>query len=168
MERIKGVRQKTGSGQYPSFVPFGTDGEFVEMTSELNLEYELKLGPKHAAQITEDEENEITYVVQEYAAPEEASNEGGQYNNLSYYRTKTKISSPNRELAPDIVLSDLVEMNLYWISRVNGVETVKFIKGKETQILTVTVVAPVGDQPGVYRTDVEERYYTTERDVDPE
>ena len=58
-------------------------------------------------------------------------------------------------------------MNLYWISRVNGVETAKFIKGKETQILTVTVVAPVGDQPGVYRTDVEERYYTTERDVDP-
>ena len=143
MERIKGVRQKTGSGQYSSFVPFGTDGEFVEMSSELNLEYELKLGPKHAAQIIEDEENDITY------------------------RTKTKISAPNRTIIPDVsVLTDLVEMNLYWISRVNGVETEKFIKGKETQILTITVVPPEGDQPGVYRTDIEERYYTTERDVD--
>lgn len=167
MERIKGVRQKTGSGQYSSFVPFGTDGEFVEMSSELNLEYELKLGPKHAAQIIEDEENDITYIIQEYAAPEEAFNKGSQYNNLSFYRTKTKISAPNRTIIPDVsVLTDLVEMNLYWISRVNGVETEKFIKGKETQILTITVVPPEGDQPGVYRTDIEERYYTTERDVD--
>ena len=62
MERIKGIRQKIGSGQYSSFVPFGTDGQFIEMISELNLEYELKLGTKHLAKIDEDEETNTTTI----------------------------------------------------------------------------------------------------------
>ena len=61
MERIKGIRQKTGAGQYSNFVPFGSDGQLIDMASELNLEYELKLGPRHITKIinTDNSDNEI-------------------------------------------------------------------------------------------------------------
>lgn len=175
MERIKGVRQKTGSGQYSSFVPFGTDGEFVEMISELNLEYELKLGTKHLAQIDEDEENKTTTIIENYATPTESS-----ASNSSFYRVSTKISVPNpehsRTTRPDdegvqktAIITDNIQSQLYWVTRVNGVETQKFIIGKETLILEVTLVDPVPGTdtepgiPGVYRTLVEETYFNSER-----
>jgi len=172
MERIKGVRQKTGSGQYPSFVPFGTDGQYIDMISELNLEYELKLGTKHLAKIDEDEEANTTTIVENYATPDESS-----AANSSFYRASTKISSPNRQTTrPDdegnpktAVITDQVEAQLYWVKRVNNVETTQFIIGKQAQIIEVTLVEPTPateTEPatlGAYRTLVEEVYFNEER-----
>ena len=168
MERIKGIRQKTGSGQYSSFIPFGTDGQFIEMISELNLEYELKLGTKHLAKIDEDEETNTTTVVENYATPTESS-----ASNSSFYRVSTKITSPNQQTTrPDdqgnsrpAVITDQVEAQLYWVERVNNVETETFIIGKQTQIIEVTLIDPdpETDSLGVYRTLIEEIYFNEER-----
>ena len=179
-ERTKGIRQKDANGGYGPIVPFGTDGQFVDMNSELNLEYELKLGTKHVARIDEDETTKTTTIVENYATPAESS-----AANSSFYRVSTKITSPNtpttdpyydEEGQPHAaVLSNEIKAQLYWVVRANSVETQKFIIGKETRILLVTMVEPippvpatddtpaVPGVPGVYRTVIEEEYFTTEQ-----
>ena len=53
MSKIKGLRQKTGANTYSALVPFGTDGNLVDMFSDLTLEEELKLGGNHISSIDE-------------------------------------------------------------------------------------------------------------------
>jgi len=54
MNRIKGLRKKTGTSSYGNLVPFGTDGILVDMLSGLDNEEELKLGGNHNVSITTD------------------------------------------------------------------------------------------------------------------
>lgn len=54
MNRIKGLRKKTGTSSYGNLVPFGTDGILVDMLSGLNNEEELKLGGNHSVTVTTD------------------------------------------------------------------------------------------------------------------
>jgi len=53
VKTIKGSRQKNTTGGYADYIPFGADGEYVDMLSGLNLERELKLGGDHLTSITE-------------------------------------------------------------------------------------------------------------------
>lgn len=52
MDRIKGLHEKQGSS-YSAFMPFGTDGQLVDMASGLNLEYEVKIGTPHYVSIND-------------------------------------------------------------------------------------------------------------------
>lgn len=47
MNRIKSIRQKNSGGSFNAPIPFGTDGNLVDMASGLNNEQELKLGGNH-------------------------------------------------------------------------------------------------------------------------
>lgn len=82
VKTIKGSRQKnaTGSG-YADYIPFGADGEYVDMLSGLNLERELKLGGDHLASIVE--QNGVTVITQKYA---------DTTANNKYYKVITTIS----------------------------------------------------------------------------
>lgn len=64
-QRTKGMRQKTGTNEYDVFVPFGSDGKYIDMDSSLDLEEELKLGGSHYVTINEDEN--ITSIIENYA-----------------------------------------------------------------------------------------------------
>lgn len=64
MDRIKGLRQKQANGTFASLVPFGTDGNLVDMSSGLNNEEELKLGGNHEVSIVTN--NDVTTVTELY------------------------------------------------------------------------------------------------------
>lgn len=81
VKTIKGSRQKNTTGDYADYIPFGADGEYVDMLSGLNLERELKLGGDHLASIVE--QNGVTTITQKYA-DENSSNK--------YYKVITTIS----------------------------------------------------------------------------
>ena len=59
VKTIKGSRQKNSTGNYADYIPFGADGEYIDMLSGLNLERELKLGGDHLTSITEQNGNII-------------------------------------------------------------------------------------------------------------
>nr|DAU32078.1 MAG TPA: hypothetical protein [Caudoviricetes sp.] len=42
--RLKGLKQKKNGGLYSDFIPFGTDGKYIDMLDGLDLEQQLKLG----------------------------------------------------------------------------------------------------------------------------
>ena len=149
MDRTKGLRQKI-NGQYSTFIPFGTDGELVDMLSELNLEHELKIGPKHVANITEESDT-VTTIVEFYATPQEA-----RTPYTSFYTVKTKVDSttwnPSDTDIPDepipvpgpeehIVISNKIDTQLYR-STVNDTDPITmtdvFLKRKHTEIWTTT------------------------------
>ena len=81
VKTIKGSRQKNTTGGYADYIPFGADGEYVDMLSGLNLERELKLGGDHLTSITE--QNGITVITQKYADSESTG---------KYYKVITTIS----------------------------------------------------------------------------
>ena len=166
MKRIKGVRQKQ-SGGYPTFVPLGTDGQFIDMISDLNLEYELKLGVKHVAEIKERKDlgENITEIIEHYATPQEAAQPGSFYSVL--------ITIDGTGYDPGIenqYVTAIVESKLYW--RTNGSNinvnpndyTQKFIKGKHTEIWEITVPSIVEGEETYYNYDIKETYIDIEED----
>lgn len=106
---IKGERQKTGSNSFSDYLPFGVDGEYVDMLSGLTLERELKLGQDHAVNIIQNDDESIT-IVEDYATP----------SALKFYRVKTNINTN----------ADSITQRLYWVE--NGQETLK--KSKQISI----------------------------------
>ena len=56
VQTIKGSRKKIGASSYDVFIPFGTDGSYVDMLSGLSLERELKLGGDHGTSVLENED----------------------------------------------------------------------------------------------------------------
>lgn len=95
---IKGTRQKNSSGSYSNFIPFGTDGEYVDMLDGLSLERQLKLG---GPCVTSFQQNNNGYIITE------------KYGNASattdYYEVVTTVTDTN-----DGSISKLVCI-LYWI-----------------------------------------------------
>lgn len=63
-ERIKQIRKKKSNG-YSSY-PIGSDGQYVDMSSGLDLEEELKLGGNHQVEIVENKEENKTQIVEYY------------------------------------------------------------------------------------------------------
>lgn len=63
-KRIKQLRQKTFNNDF-LHIPFGADGNFIDMFSGLDLEEELKIGGNHYVQINSDEFN--TQVTEYYS-----------------------------------------------------------------------------------------------------
>ena len=53
--RLKGLKQKKNGGLYSDFIPFGTDGKYIDMLDGLDLEQQLKLGT--ISQVTFGTEN---------------------------------------------------------------------------------------------------------------
>lgn len=157
MERIKGLRQKRSDSEYFPFMPFGTDGQYIDMISELNLEYELKLGPKHIASIENYIDSEtgliddnITIIVENYATPSEVATPG-----KSYYQVRTEIDASGQSTEQEeTYIAAVITATLYWMS--NSYEdatdvTEKLIKGKSTTIYATEKE----DAGGVGYTDYE-------------
>ena len=66
MNRIKGLKQKQGNNSFSDLIPFGTDGNLVDMSSGLNIEEELKLGGNHDVSISSDPSTQRTTVTEFY------------------------------------------------------------------------------------------------------
>lgn len=81
VKTIKGSRQKNTTGDYADYIPFGADGEYIDMLSGLNLERELKLGGDHLTSIVE--QDGVTTITQKYADDESTG---------KYYKVITTIS----------------------------------------------------------------------------
>ena len=63
-ERIKGLHIKDSPNSYSNLIPFGSEGELIDMLSTLDLEQELKIGGNHYIEIKE--ENDETIVKEWY------------------------------------------------------------------------------------------------------
>lgn len=98
VETIKGARQKTADNTYSRFLPFGTDGEYIDMMSGLDLEKELKLGGDHLSSI-EEYSNGTTKITEKYAKEEDTQN---------YYQVETTIEESS--------LGTRITSELYWIT----------------------------------------------------
>lgn len=88
MDRIKGIRQKTGQNTYAPLVPFGTDAILVDFLSGLDLEQQLKIGGNHTTSIIENNENQTTVTEKYY-------NQNGVANANVTYTVKTVIIQNN-------------------------------------------------------------------------
>lgn len=84
IERIKGIREKN-SGSYNSLVPFGTDGNLVDMASGLDLEEQFKLGGDHSTTIDTDA-NGVVNIIENYATSAVMGD-----STKSYYQVSTRI-----------------------------------------------------------------------------
>lgn len=65
-ERIKGLHVKIGSQSYSPLMPFGSDGQLIDMISSLDLEQELKLGGNHYVELEEDDDNDVLIIKEWY------------------------------------------------------------------------------------------------------
>ena len=101
MDRIKGIRQKTGADSYSALVPFGADAEFIDFLSGLDLEQQLKIGGNHVTKITENSDTQTTIVEKYY-------NENGSSNDsdIEYTIVTIIVQNPNNS-------SVTVTMSLY-------------------------------------------------------
>ena len=128
VQTIKGSRQKITDGNpsnYGQYIPFGADGEYVDMLSGLNLERELKLGGDHLASIIQGP-NGSTIITQKYATDEATG---------TYYKVITTISEDGSVTT--------ITSQLYWVNSL-GAETLKNTKtitidqsGNQTEIQEV-------------------------------
>lgn len=58
-ERIKGLHIKQENNEYSNLIPFGTEGQLIDMISTLDLEEEIKLGGNHYAELKETDEQTV-------------------------------------------------------------------------------------------------------------
>lgn len=79
-KRVKGYRKKAETG-YEAFIPFGSDGEFIDILSGLNLEEEMRLGGRRNVSFSEND-NTITVTETYYNA-----------DGTQIYRVVTTLSS---------------------------------------------------------------------------
>lgn len=100
IKTIKGARQKNSGGSYSQFLPFGTNGEYIDMMSGLDLEKELKLGGDHISSI-EEGPNGVTIIKEKYAKENVTQN---------YYEVRTRIEETAIETR---ITSDLVWVENY-------------------------------------------------------
>lgn len=124
VQTIKGSRQKTATG-YSDYIPFGADGEYIDMLSGLNLERELKLGGDHSASIGQDSQGN-TVITQKYADEETTG---------AYYKVITTIEEG--------IGATTITSQLHWINS-QGNDTLKNTKtitieedGEQTEITEV-------------------------------
>lgn len=108
VKTIKGSRQKNTTGGYADYIPFGADGEYVDMLSGLNLERELKLGGDHLTSITE--QDGVTVITQKYADNESTG---------KYYKVITTISEG--------VTGTTITSELHWLDNA-GTDVLKNTK----------------------------------------
>lgn len=108
VKTIKGSRQKNTTGGYADYIPFGADGEYVDMLSGLNLERELKLGGDHLTSIIE--QNGVTVITQKYADSESVG---------KYYKVITTISEG--------VTGTTITSELHWLDN-TGTDVLKNTK----------------------------------------
>ena len=156
MNVMKGIRQKV-NGQYNTMVPFGADGQFIDMFSDLNLEYELKVGPRHLAAI-EATSDTLTTVIENYATPDQVTTPNEQF-----YRVKTEIDSEGELIDDHTIITDIITASLYWVTVVDGTEDndiEKLLKVKQSTITEITVDPDPGDEEGETKInyDIQEVY----------
>lgn len=97
VKTIKGTRQKIATGSYADYVPFGADGEYIDMMSGLDLEKELKLGGDHLTSIVQ--RNGQTIVTEKYAKNSVTTN---------FYKVVTTIVESNG--------TTTITSILYWVN----------------------------------------------------
>lgn len=89
LNRIKGLHIKEGPNSYTDLIPFGSNGELIDMVSTLDLEEELKIGGNHYFEISEDE-NDIT-IIKEWYLTQPKGNEDN-LNQICRYTVITAFS----------------------------------------------------------------------------
>ena len=152
MEVIKGIRQK-GTNSYKPKVPFGADGQFIDMFSDLNLEYELKIGPKHVAAI-EATSDTVTTVIEDYATPTESLTPGAEF-----YRTKTVIDGTGELIDDHTVITAVITARLYWVTVVDGTnDNEKLLKTKQSTITEITIDPTEPGGSSITNYDIQEVY----------
>ena len=102
IDRMKGLREKTGSAIYANLIPFGTDGKLVDMLSGLDLEEELMVGGNHYVSIQETSDTE-TAIVETYA--KKADVEAGTATDYHVVTTTITTDSVTDDVIISIVLS---------------------------------------------------------------
>lgn len=103
MKTIKGIRQKQSSESYSPLVPIGSEGKYIEMNSNLNLENELKLGTNHYVIIEEGE----------YEVPEQSELIIAQNRIIEYYTTEEKIEDFPYYKVITYIAEDLNKTDIY-------------------------------------------------------
>lgn len=103
MKIIKGIRQKQSSESYSSLVPIGSEGKYIEMNSNLNLENELKLGTDHFVIVEEGE----------YEVPEQVETIIAQNRITEYYTTEEKIENFPYYKTITYIVEDLNKTDIY-------------------------------------------------------
>ena len=111
---IKGTRQKTGNNTYGQFFPFGTDGQYIDMASGLDLEKELKLGGDHYVSVQELANNE-TKITENYTTIN---------NNVDFYQVETSIKQTNQG-------TTLIKCQLYWVTDASSGDLGRILKKKK-------------------------------------
>lgn len=125
VQTIKGSRQKLSTGSYSDFIPFGADGEYIDMLSGLNLERQLKLGGDHSAVIGQDA-NGNTVITQKYADAETTG---------AYYRVITTIA--------EAAAATTITSQLHWVNNqgndiLKNTKTITIVEdGEETDVTEV-------------------------------
>ena len=155
MNVMKGIRQKNG-GTYNPMVPFGADGQFIDMFSDLNLEYELKVGPRHLAAI-ETVSDTITDVIENYATPTDVTTP-----NAEFYRVKTRIDGTGEIIDPSTVITAVITAQLYWVKVVSVnpelEEEETLLKTKQSTITEITIEPEEEGDPTIVNYNIEEVY----------
>lgn len=110
VQTIKGSRQKSADGNsYGRYIPFGADGEYVDMLSGLTLERQLKLGGDHITTISTNQQGQ-TVITQKYADSESLN---------SFYNVVTTIGKSGN--------ATVITSQLHWIDN-QGNDTLKNTK----------------------------------------
>ena len=110
VQTIKGTRQKNVTGDaYGQYIPFGADGEYVDMLSGLTLERQLKLGGDHTTTISTNQQGQ-TVITQKYADSEVLN---------SFYKVVTTIGKSGN--------ATTITSQLHWINN-QGNDTLKNTK----------------------------------------
>lgn len=125
MYTIKGTKKKI-NGAYGDLIPFGADGQNIDMLSGLNLEKELKLGGDHSVSISKDSTTGNTIVTEEYK----------KTGDVSYYKVITEIGKNQNN-------DTVIETEIFWVE--NSTDN---FKKRKTTIISVdqtgaTVVSEV-------------------------
>lgn len=113
VQTIKGTRQKINAGSYADYIPFGADGEYIDMMSGLDLEKELRLGGDHITSIVQN--NGQTVITEKYAKSSITTN---------FYKVVTTIAESNGNVTITSVL--------YWVND-SGTDVTK-----KTKTITIT------------------------------
>ena len=125
-KRVKGMRKKTSSSTFGSFVPFGTDGVFTDMASGLDLEQELKLGGNQQVTITEPDEDS-TLIVETYS-----DSKGNEI-----YRVETLVTKNERE-------EPVVSTKLYKGQELIKSKSISFVEEAQADVITEALSAQEG------------------------
>ena len=99
-ERIKGLHTKENSSTYSDLIPFGSEGQLIDMISTLDLEEEIRLGGNHYAELYQG--NDQTIIKEWYYTEPKGNNTKEEMSDLCTYSVKTIFSESPTSTAIEV------------------------------------------------------------------